>query len=212
MASPMEMRNAALGATVVKNLEKRGFAAYYCPDRESALAKALELIPKTDTVCWGGSMSINEIGLLDKIKAEYKTLDRDKASTPSERTEIMRQGLLADTFLMSVNGMSQDGELVNIDGNGNRCAAMIFGPRQVIIIAGINKVAKDLHAAIARARSVAATTNVKRFPDKNTPCMVSGICADCLAPDCICNYFVITRRSNPQGKIKIILVGEALGF
>lgn len=212
MASPVEMRNAALGATVVKNLEKRGFSAYYCADKQAALSQALALIPKTDAVCWGGSMSISEIGLLDKVRAEYKTIDRDTAKDPAERSEIMRQGLLADTFLMSVNGLSEDGELVNIDGNGNRCAAMIYGPKQVLIIAGLNKVAKNLHAAVARARSVAATTNVQRFPGKKTPCSVTGACADCLSADCICNYFVITRRSNPQGRIKVILVGEPLGY
>lgn len=212
MAGPMEIRNAALGATVVKNLEKRGFKAFYCADKSSALQQALALIPKSDTVCWGGSMSISEIGLLDKVRAGYKTIDRDKAVNPAERAEVMRQGLLADTFLMSVNGMSVDGELVNIDGNGNRCAAMLYGPKQVVIIVGINKVAKDLHAAIARARSVAATTNVQRFPGKKTPCSVTGACADCLSADCICNYFVITRRSNPQGRIKVILVGECLGY
>lgn len=212
MADPIEIRNAALGATVVKNLVKRGFTAFYCADKQSALQQALALIPKTDTVCWGGSMSISEIGLLARVRSEYKTIDRDKAGNPAERVEIMRQGLLADTFLMSVNGMSADGELVNIDGNGNRCAAMLYGPKQVVIIAGINKVAKDLHAAIARARSVAATTNVQRFPGKKTPCSVTGACADCLSADCICNYFVITRRSNPQGRIKVILVGESLGY
>jgi L-lactate utilization protein LutB len=212
MASPMEMRTDALGATVVKNLKNRGFDAYYCKDKAAALAKALELIPKTDTVAWGGSMSISEIGLLDKVRKEYKTIDREKAKDAAERVEIMRRALLSDTFLMSANGISEDGQLVNIDGNGNRCAAMIYGPKQVIVIAGVNKIAANLKAAITRARTVAAPINVKRFPDKKTPCSVTGCCADCLGPESICNYFVVTRRCNPQGKIKVILVGEALGY
>lgn len=206
------LRNAVLGATVVKNLEKRGFQAFYCEKKEAALAQALALIPKTDVVAWGGSMSIQEIGLLAKVRADYNTIDRDKAASKEEKVALMRQGLTADTFLMSVNAMTEDGELINIDGTGNRCAALIFGPKQVLIIAGMNKVVKDWQAAVARARSVAPSINVKRFAGVQTPCQLTGRCADCLAPDCICNYLVRVRRSNPAGKIKVILVGEDLGY
>ncbi len=212
MEDPQTSRNASLGASVVRNLQQRGFAAYYCADKAAALSQALALIPKTDRVSWGGSVSIQEIGLLAKVRAEYQTIDRDKAASPAEKTAIMRQGLLADTFLMSANAISADGQLVNIDGNGNRCAALIFGPKQVLVIAGINKLAADVQQAMDRARFQAAPTNMRRFPQKKTPCQLTGCCADCQSPDSICNYFVITRRCFPPGKIKVILVGESLGY
>jgi L-lactate utilization protein LutB len=212
MGNPVAERNALLGAALVKNLEKRGFAAYYCADKAAALAKALELIPKDHVVSWGGCASVDEIGLKDKVKAEYKTLDRDKAKSPEERVAIMRQGLLADTFLMGANAITEAGDLFDIDANGNRCAALIFGPKQVIVVAGMNKVVKDEMSAYHRMRSVAAPINVQRFPSVKTPCKLNGSCADCLAPDCCCNYIVRVRRSQPQGKIKVILVGENLGY
>lgn len=211
MADPRTERNAILGATLVKKLKARAFDAYYCATKEEALAKALELIPKEDVISWGGSVTIAEIGLLDYVRKNFRCIDRDTAKTPEERMEIMRQGLLCDTFLMSTNAMTVDGELVNIDGNGNRCAAMIYGPKQVIVVAGLNKVTKTLHSALDRAHETAASINVQRFGAK-TPCGLTGVCADCNSAETICNYIVVTRRSKPAGKIKVILVGENLGF
>ena len=187
MADPRTERNAVLGATLVKKLQARAFDAYYCATKEEALQQALALIPKGDVISWGGSVSIAEIGLLDYVRKNFKCIDRDTAKTPEERMEIMRKGLLCDTFLMSTNAMTTDGELVNIDGNGNRCAAMIYGPKQVIVIAGLNKVTGNLHAS-------------------------TGVCANCNVADTICNYIVVTRRSKPAKKIKVILVGEDIGF
>lgn len=207
-----QMRNAALGATVVKNLQRRGFDAYYCTDKEAALAKALELIPESDVVSWGGSSTIAEIGLLQAVKERNKVIDRDTAKNAEEKFALMRQALLCDTFLMSSNAISSDGQLINIDGNGNRVAALIFGPKQVIVVAGVNKVAGSFDAAMDRARNIAAPVNAQRFAGLATPCAKTGLCANCQSPDSICAQFVITRRCRNAGRIKVILVGESLGF
>lgn len=208
-----DKRNAVYGLSIIKELESRGFEAYYCDSKEKAREKALTLIPKSHTISWGGSMSIVEIGLIDSlVKGGYKIVDRDRALTPSERTAIMKQGLLADTFLMSANALTEDGMLVNTDGRGNRVAALTFGPDNVIVIVGINKVVRDLDAAIARIKSVAAPVNAARFDGISTPCKVSGKCSDCKSPDSICAYWSVTRLCRPQKRIKVILVGEELGF
>ena len=206
------LRNKLLGETLVKNLTKRGMGAYYCATKEEALAKALELIPETDVVSWGGSVSVKDIGLLAAIKRRNPVIDRDLADTPEEMMELMRNALLCDTFLMSSNAISKDGQLVNIDGNGNRVAALIFGPKQVIMIVGMNKITGTLEGAIDRARHVAAPINAARFPGLSTPCAKLGTCADCIAPDAICCQVVITSVSRIKERIKVILVGENLGF
>lgn len=206
------LRNAALGQSLVAKMEKRGFDAYYCADKEAALTKALELIPETDVVSWGGSSTIAEIGLQQVVQKRNPVIDRDTAKNAEEKMELMRKALLCDTFIMSSNAISADGQLVNIDGNGNRVAALIFGPKQVIVIAGLNKVAGSLDAAIDRARNVAAPINAQRFTGLATPCYKLGHCADCQSPESICAQVVITRRSRTAGRIKIILVGEPLGF
>ena len=205
-------RNALFGKTMVAALEKREFAAYYCADKASALAKALELIPETDVVSWGGSASIDEIGLKEAVKARNKVINRELAKDANEKREIMRQALLCDTFIMSTNAMSEDGQLVNIDGNGNRVAALVYGPKSVVMIVGMNKICHDLDSAQKRARSVAAPINVQRFANVTTPCAKFGKCMDCNAPDTICCQVLVTRHCRPAGRIKIILVGENLGY
>ena len=212
MATWIQQRNELLGKAVIANLAKRNMEGYYCATKEEALQKALELIPETDVVTWGGSVSIDEIGLLTAVKARNPVIDRDTASTMEEKVEMMRKGLTCDTFLMSTNAMSEDGILVNIDGNGNRVASLIFGPKQVVIIAGVNKIAKDLESAIARARGTAAPVNAQRFAGISVPCAKTGVCVNCNAPDCMCCQVVVTRHSRQAGRIKIILVGENLGF
>lgn len=209
---PQQLRYDKLGPNVVKALQKRHFEAYYCPTKEKAFHQAIKLIPTNDIVSWGGSISINEIQLLPYIKEHYQVIDRDTATTNEERLELMRQSLLCDTFLMSANAISEDGQLVNIDGNGNRVAAMIYGPKNIIVIAGMNKVVKTLSDAYTRARTIAAPSVVQRFPHAKTPCNLTGACADCLSVDCCCAYMVTTRISRPTHKIKIILVGENLGL
>lgn len=207
-----KMRNAAMGAAVVKNMQRRGFEAYYCADKKEALAKALELIPSTDVVSWGGSLSIAEIGLQDAVKKRNPVIDRDTAKTAEEKMTLMRKALLSDTFIMSSNAVSGDGQLINIDGNGNRVAALCYGPKQVVVIVGVNKIAGSYEAAMDRARNIAAPVNVQRFPGTATPCAKTGLCADCQSPDSICAQFVTTRRCKPAGRIKVIIVGEKLGF
>lgn len=212
MADPVKLRNELLGKTVVANLEKRHFEAYYVEGAAAARAKVLELIPVNDVVSWGGSVTLAQTGILDAVKKERSVIDRDTAATLPEKVELMRKALLCDTFLMSSNAISEDGQLVNIDGNGNRCAALIYGPKQVIVVAGVNKIAADLEAAIARARHTAAPVNTQRLPGLKTPCAKTGVCADCLSPDSICSQMVITRLDRQHGRIKVIIVGEDLGY
>lgn len=197
---------------LIKNLKSRHFDAYYCADKEAALEKALELIPKGATVGWGGALSAQQIGLIDALNAgQYNAIDRDKASTPEEREQAMKKCLLAEVFVTGANAISLDGQMVNIDGNGNRVAAIVYGPGSVVVIAGMNKVVDTLEAAVTRARTVAAPMNKQRFA-LETPCEVTGTCADCKSDGCICNQILITRNCKPTGRIKFILVGEELGF
>lgn len=201
------------GQTLVKNLNARYFEAYYCADKEEALKKALELIPEGSTVGWGGAISAQQIGLIDAVKTgNYTCIDRDCAKTPEERNELMRQCLLTDVFLSGANALSLDGQMVNVDGNGNRVAAIVYGPKTVIVVAGMNKVMDDLDAAMERARKVAAPINKQRFPNSPTPCLLTGACANCKGEGSICNQILITRSCRPFGRIKFVIVGEELGF
>lgn len=212
MADPKQKYYEKRAQVLVKNLNSRHFEAYYCPDKASALEKALELIPKGASVGWGGCLSAQQIGLIDAVKAgEYNAIDREKTNTPEERKQAMKRCLLADVFITGANALSLDGQMVNIDGMGNRVAAIVYGPESVIVIAGMNKVADTLEAAVTRARTVAAPMNKQRFPNQ-TPCEVTGACADCKSEGCICNQMLITRNCRPDGRIKFILVGEELGF
>ena len=200
------------GEILVKNLQSRHFDAYYCATKEEALSKALDLIPKDATVGWGGAYSAMQIGLMDALnKGPYRTIDRDKCKTQEEKQQAAKDCFSADVFLTGANALSLDGQMVNIDGNGNRIGAVIYGPTSVLVIAGMNKVEENLDAAIRRARTVAAPINEQRFLG-NTPCAVTGVCADCKSENCICNHIVVTRHCRPVGRIKFILVGEDLGL
>lgn len=197
---------------LVKNLQNRHFEAYYCETAEQALSQALLLIPEGASVGWGGCLSAQQIGLIDAVRAgSYQTIDRDRAATSEERVRKMKECLFADVFISGANGLSLDGQMVNIDGTGNRVAAIVYGPESVIVIAGMNKVMDTLEDAVTRARTVAAPMNKQRFPFK-TPCDATGACADCKMAECICNQILITRNCRPAGRIKIILVGEELGL
>lgn len=209
--NPLEKRFDKLGPRVAEALKRRHFDAYYCPTKEEALEKILSLIPATDTVAWGGSLTLAQLGILERVKQTNPVIDRATASTPEEGRELMRQALLCDTYLMSSNAISEDGQLYNIDGNGNRVAALVFGPKSVIVVAGMNKVTKTIEDAEARARYIAAPINVQRFENDN-PCNLTGTCSDCLKPTSICASMLRTRISRPAGKIKVVLVGEELGF
>ena len=202
-------RNALLAQTVIKGLESRNMTGYYAPTQEEALARALELIPEGSTVTMGGAMSAHEIGLVEALKAgNYNFIDRDEIE---DKRAAMLAAYDADFYLASVNAMSQDGQLVNIDGNANRVSAIAQGPKQVIFIVGMNKVCDDLDGAMKRARNVAAPINAQKF-DLSTPCSKTGKCMDCKIPDTICCQFLITRYSKHPGRIHVILVGDSLGF
>lgn len=200
------------GPKVAEAIRRRRMDAYYCSTAEEAVAKVLELIPVEDSVSWGGTMTVDQLGIKDALRdRNQKLIDRDLAKTPEEREAIMKEALFCGTFLMSANAVSEKGELVNIDGMANRVAALCFGPKSVVVVAGMNKVAPTLEAAVSRARHIAAPANAQRF-DGKTPCSVNGQCADCVSPDCICNQIVITRGCRPAGRIKVVLVGEDLGM
>ncbi len=212
MATPKELYYEKRGGILVKNLQNRHFDAYYCANKEEALKKALELIPEGASVGWGGAESCEQIGLMKALKAgNYRAMDRSTAKSPEEREQMMKEMLLGDVFLTGANGLSLDGQMVNIDGTGNRVAAICYGPGMILVVAGMNKVEDTLEAAVTRARTVAAPMNKQRFPNA-TPCEVTGTCADCKAEGCICNQIVITRHCRPAGRIKFILVGEDLGM
>ena len=208
-----KLRYDRLGLKVAENLKKRHFDAYYAATKEEAVELFFGLIPQEHIVSWGGTMTMEELGLKPLLRERgYQVIDRDTAKSPEERVALMRQALLCDTFVMSSNAISADGQLVNIDGNGNRVAAMCFGPKSVIVIAGMNKVAATYEDALARARKYAAPLRSQSFPDSKNPCLMTGDCVDCTALDCNCAYVVTTRISRPAKKIKVILVGEDLGF
>ena len=212
MATPKELYYEKRGQILVKNLQSRHFEAYYCADKEQALEKALELIPEGASVGWGGAMSCEQIGLMQALKAgNYRAMDRSLAKTAEERDQMMKDMLFADVFLTGANGLSLDGQMVNIDGTGNRLAAICYGPKTILVVAGMNKVEDTLEAAITRARTVAAPMNKQRFANV-TPCDVTGSCADCKSEGCICNQILVTRHCRPAGRIKFILVGEDLGM
>ena len=203
-------KNAA--ETVIKNLKKRNMEGYYAETCEDAVAIALSLMPEGSSIGWGGSVTLSECGLMDAVKSgKYNIIDRDEAKTPAEAKELYTKIFNADFFLMSTNAITYNGELINVDGRSNRVSYLCYGPENVIIVTGMNKLVVDVDEGIKRARNVAAPKNTVRLK-KKTPCSVTGKCADCLSPDCICMNTVITRASRFEGRIKVILIGEELGY
>lgn len=201
-----------LGETMIKRFGKRGMNAFYCDTRKEAVKKVLELIPSGASVTWGGSETLTESGILDAVKnGGYELIDRSAAGTPEEKRSMFAKQSLSDYFLMSTNAFTADGELVNIDGRGNRVCFLIAGPEHVIVIAGMNKFASTVPEALDRVHNEAAPPNCVRLGLK-TPCAVTGLCQDCHGENTICCQEVITRHSMIPGRIQIILVGEELGF
>lgn len=201
-------RNDNLAEKVIKGLESRGMTGYYVQTKEEALAKALELIPEGSSVTKGGSMSCIEIGLVDAMReGNYNFCDRDN-TTDKRAAEIF--AYTADVFLGSVNAITEDGVLVNIDGNSNRVSAYAYGPKKLVLIVGMNKVTRDVDHAMKRARNEAAPINAQRFG--KTPCCQKGSCFDCKSPDTICCQFLITRYERHKDRVHVILVNDSLGF
>ena len=210
--TPIKEFYAKQAATIIKRLEKRNITGYYCSDRTAAAEKVLSIIADGSTVSWGGSMTLKECGIIDALKqAPVNLLDRAAAETPEEVQTIYRKAFSADYYLMSSNAITLDGQLVNIDGNGNRVAALTFGPEHVIMVVGMNKVTKTVEEALDRVHNVAAPPNAVRL-NTNTPCGATGVCSDCLSPQCLCAQVLITRYSRISGRIHVILVGESLGY
>ena len=209
MNENISKRNELLASQVIKGLESRNMSGYYASDKDEALKIALSLIEKGSTVTMGGAMSAHEIGLVEKNKkGDYNFIDRDQEK---DKRAAMLAAYDADVFLSGANAITNDGVMVNIDGNSNRVSAIAQGPKKVVFIVGMNKVCDDIDGAMKRARNVAAPINAQRF-NLNTPCAKTGACFNCKSPDTICCQFLITRYSRHEGRIHVILVNDNLGF
>lgn len=198
--------------TVIKNLEKRNMEGYYCDSSEEAADKVMSMIHDSDTVAWGGSVTLDQIGIKKLLKDNnIAVYDRDTVTDPAEKKKMMKKALIADVYLTSANAITMDGEILNIDGNGNRVAAYCYGPESLIVVAGVNKIVTDLDEAFKRARLDAAVPNVIRLGLK-TPCSLTGKCSECLTNSTICGQILVTRFAKPKNRIKVVLVGDHLGF
>ena len=210
--TPQELRNQRLAERMIKHLKRRHMEAFYCPTASEAVQKVSELITDGSSVTWGGSMTLRDMGIPQMLRdrGTLEVLDRDLVSDRDEVVGIYERAFTADYYLSSANAISEDGVIVNIDGNGNRVAAITWGPKKVIFIIGLNKVAQDVDVALARARSTAAPVNASRF-DIQTPCQTDGVCHNCNASECICNHIHFLRNS-PRGRHMVVLVGENCGY
>lgn len=198
--------------SLIRRFNRRGMEACYCEDSKAAVEKVLSLIPDGSSVTWGGSATLSEAGILEALQnGSYELIDRASAKSPEEARSLYGKIVCADYFLMSTNAFTSDGELVNIDGNGNRVACLISGPAHVIVVTGMNKLTKTVQEAMDRVQTCATPPNCLRL-NLNTPCASTGFCADCQSPDSICCQIVVTRRSRQPGRITVVMVGEELGF
>lgn len=213
MTTPQEERNKRLAEQIIKHLNRRNMEAFYCPTGEEAVKKVSELIEDGSTVTWGGSMTVRNLGIPNALRSRgtLEVLDRDTVEAPEDVQNIYLRAFTSDVYLTSANAISEDGVIVNIDGNGNRVAAITWGPKKVIFVIGLNKVAQTVEAALARARSTASPINAQRF-DIKTPCKVDGTCHNCNSPDSICSYVHFLRNSRNKGRHVVVLVGEDLGY
>lgn len=198
---------------MIKNLKRRHMEAFYCETAAEAVKKVSELIPDGSSVTWGGTMTIRDMGIPQALKERgtLEVLDRDLVEGDEEKLQMYVRAFTTDVYLSSANAISEDGVIVNIDGNGNRVAAITWGPKKVIFVVGLNKVAQTVEAALARARSTASPINAQRF-DINTPCRVDGVCHNCNSPESICSYVHFLRNSRNKGRHVVVLVGEDLGY
>ena len=196
-----ELRNERLAQTIIKNLKRRHIEGFYCPTGADAVNKVVELIEDGSSVTWGGTMTVRDLGIPEALKRRgtLEVIDRDLATTTEEKQSMYLRAFSTDVYLSSANAISEDGVIVNIDGNGNRVAAITWGPKKVIFVIGLNKVA-----------STASPVNAARF-DIKTPCQTDGVCHNCNSADSICNYVHFLRNS-PRGRHQVVLVGEDLGY
>lgn len=197
----------------MENLEKNNIEAFYVEDETMVVDKVKELITEGDTVSVGGSTTLFETGVIDYLRCgKYNFLDRyEDGLTPADIKQVFRKSFSADAYFTSSNALTEDGELYNVDGNGNRVAAMMYGPDKVIVIVGLNKIVVDADAAIERNRNFSAPANAMRL-NRDTPCTKVGYCMDCKSKDRICNNYVLIARQGMKGRIKVIIVGKDLGY
>jgi len=201
-----------LAQDLVKALEKRNFESYYAKDVDDAKTIALSLIPKGATVASGGSVTLGQTGIIDAVKtADYNYLDRANPPVGMDGQDVLKAGLTADVYLTSSNAVTRDGQLVNIDGNGNRVAAMLYGPDKVIVVVGTNKITEDVDSAVQRVKDKASPPNTMRL-GLDTPCAKTGRCADCRSSSRICNMTTIMSYCRQKGRVAVIVVPEELGF
>ena len=195
------------------NLKLNKMKPYYAENREELLSLIRELVKNDKLITSGGSVTLKESGVIDLLNSEFGGvyLDRSAGKDREEVEEIMRKAFISDTFLASANAITENGELYNVDGNGNRVSAMIFGPKQVIIVAGVNKIVKDLDEARKRVETIAAPKNTVRL-EKATPCAKTGVCGHCHSDDRICCSYVTLAQQRVPDRIKVIIVNENLGY
>lgn len=209
--TPQQMSYSNTADSVIKELKRRGIDGYYCETRQEAVEQVLSMMKNGASVASGGSVTLAQSGILDAVKnGDYTYIDRMAARTEEEKREVYAKSVMADYYLMSSNAVTLDGQLVNIDGNGNRVACLITGPKEVIVVAGMNKLVSTVEDGVRRVHNIAAPPNGVRLGLK-TPCAMIGKCADCLSPDSMCSQIVVTRMCK-NGRIKVVLVGETLGF
>lgn len=210
--NPKKQAYENLADTLIEKFNTRGIEGYYVDNKEEALAMVKRFLTPGCSIGWGGSETIKEIGLLEYLKnSDYELIDRSVAKTPEQKREIYAKTVMSDFYFMSSNAITMDGELVNIDGVGNRVACLIYGPKNVVVIAGMNKIVTDVEAGVERVRNFASPPNAVRLGVK-TPCAEYGRCGNCLKEDSLCCQVVVTRRSRQENRIKVILVGEELGY
>lgn len=203
-------------ATIIKHLEKSNMEGFFFEDSASCVRAILDMLPKGSSIAWGGTETFKETGMLNALQdaasqGAYELIDRSFAKTPDEQRALYGKSVMSDYFFMSTNAITVDGQLINIDGNSNRVACLAHGPRHVMILVGMNKIVSDVKAGISRVQNVASPANAKRL-NKSTPCGVTGVCGNCLSPECMCNNIVITRRSGHDGRIKVFFIAEELGY
>lgn len=194
-------------------LERNNMKAYYAENRDELFDIVRGLVKNDKLITAGGSVTLEESGVKQLLMTEFKGvyLDRSEGKTPEEVEDILHKAFVSDTFLASSNAVTEDGELYNVDGRGNRVSAMIYGPTQVVLIVGVNKIVRDMEEAVCRVEQVAAPKNTRRL-NSGTPCEITGSCAHCRSRGRICCSYVRMAQQRVKDRIKVIIVNERLGY
>lgn len=213
MDSSLKWVNEQKILRTIEALNKNNMNGYLVNTNEELIEKIKELVKENSTVACGGSTSLFETGVIDHLRSErYNFLDRYKEGLSKEElTKVFRESFFADAYFASSNAVTEDGKLYNVDGNGNRVAAILFGPEKVILVVGINKIVKNIDEAIRRNREIAAPANAKRL-NKTTPCTKIGYCMDCKSNDKICREFTVISSQANKDRIHVIFMNENIGY